>query len=110
MKSNLVYLLHIRDACLRIETYIDGKTFSEFRRTQLLQDGVVRQIQIIGQAAKQLTPELRKKLKAIDWIGIIGMRNKLVHEYFGVDLKTIWVTAAEEVPQLLKELEKYRNR
>ncbi len=102
MNNEIAYLKHIADACAQIEEYIEGKKFQDFKKNQLLQDGVIRQMQIVGQASKLLSANTRKLLKSIDWMGIIGMRNKLVHEYFGVDLKTVWSAAKKDVPELEK--------
>ncbi len=100
MNNEIAYLKHIADACAQIGEYLDGKNLQDFKKTQLLQDGVVRQMQIIGQASKLLSEKTRKLLASIDWMGVIGMRNKLVHEYFGVDLKTVWDSANKDVPEL----------
>jgi uncharacterized protein with HEPN domain len=103
-RDDSVYLAHIRDAARRIAEYLEGLTESTFYETPLVQDGVIRQIQIIGEAVKRLTPEFRASTSDIPWIDIAGMRNKLVRDYMGVDLEAVWDTAVIEVPKLLDRL------
>lgn len=94
---DLAYLRHIRDAAMTIAGYLNGIDEPEFKGTQLLQDGVIRQLQIIGEATKKLSPGLRKEHPSVPWQDIAGMRDKLVHDYFGVDLDAVWLAATEDV-------------
>jgi len=103
-RDDAVYIAHICDAAKRIGEYLDGMTEGGFYDTPLVQDGVIRQIQIIGEAAKRLTPEFRASTSDIPWIDIAGMRNKLVHDYMGVDLEAVWDTAVTDIPALLARL------
>ncbi len=87
-----------------------------FSRDTLLQDGVIRQIEIIGEATKRLSKELRSKYGPLPWQDMAGMRDKLIHDYFGVDIGQVWLTAMEDLPLLkvqleniLTELEKQQN-
>lgn len=70
----------------------------------MLQDGVIRQIQIIGEAAKRVAPVVSSKYSDIPWRDIAGMRDKLVHDYFGVDVEMVWVTATVDLPELKKQI------
>jgi uncharacterized protein with HEPN domain len=70
----------------------------------LVQDGVIRQLQIVGEATKKLSPRLRREHAAVPWQDIAGMRDKLVHDYFGVDLDAVWLAATEDVPDLLRHV------
>ncbi|HEY4759775.1 MAG TPA: DUF86 domain-containing protein [Thermoguttaceae bacterium] len=95
-----VYLRHIIDAINRVQTYLQGVTETAFKQTSLLQDGVIRQLEIIGEATRHLSKEIRHKYAHIPWEDIAGMRSKLIHDYFGVDPEKVWLTATEDLPGL----------
>jgi len=101
-KEDKVYLKHIEEAILKIERYTKDCEFKDFIENSLVQDGVIRQLQIIGEATKLITDEKRKKYPDIPWKDIAGMRDKLVHAYFGVDLEAVWIAVEQEMP-ILKE-------
>jgi uncharacterized protein with HEPN domain len=94
------YRSHILDAADRIAAYLEGVSEASFHDSPLVQDGVIRQLEIIGEAAKRLSAEFRGSHSAIPWRQITGMRDKLIHDYFGVDLKAVWQTATMDVPDL----------
>ncbi|WP_347278331.1 DUF86 domain-containing protein [Limnothrix sp. FACHB-1088] len=72
----------------------------KFLKNSLIQDGVIRQLEIIGEATKQISSELRDQQSSIPWSQMAGMRDKLIHHYFGVDLETVWLTATQDIPEL----------
>jgi len=107
-RDDAVYLDHMRDSISRVASYLDGIDEAEFMRTPLIQDAVMRQIQIIGEAANRLSAEYTASTAGIPWKDITGMRHKLVHDYMGVDLEAVWETAVRDLPALQVELNRIR--
>ena len=99
MKDDRIYLLHIRDAIEHIMEYtISGKgSFIADRKTQ---DAVVRNLEIIGEATKRLSPPLKDAHPDISWKPIAGMRDKLIHDYFGINLQLVWDVVERDLPGL----------
>lgn len=105
-KTNKAFLKHILDAIRQIEEYTEELTFEQFSQNRLIQDGVIREIEIIGEATKNLSREFIKQYSDIPWRDIADMRNKLIHGYFGVDLKIVWKTVKQDVPELKENVER----
>lgn len=104
MKDDSVYLLHIRDAIARIVAYtVDGQ--ERFDSDTMVQDAVLRNLEIIGEAVKRLSPELKESHLNIPWKRIAGLRDVLIHNYFGVRLDNVWQVVIEHVPALRHEVE-----
>jgi uncharacterized protein with HEPN domain len=103
-RDDSVYLRHILDAISRIEEYLQGVIEETFYQQYLVQDGVIRQLEIIGEATKRLSPEMRAECPNVPWQDIAGMRDKLIHDYFGVDLDAVWLTACGDIPALKAEV------
>jgi len=99
-RDESVYLQHILDAIAKIDRYLLGVDEAAFSRNDLLQDGVIRQIEIIGEAAKRLSPGIRSAQPQIPRQDISRMRDKLIHDYFGVDIEKVWLTAKDDLPVL----------
>ena len=104
MKRDKFYLQHILQAIDDVERYTANANFESFSEDTLLQDGVIRKLEIIGEASKRLTLKFRDELPDIPWKDICGMRDKLIHDYFGVDIKAVWKTAIKDVPLLKQAL------
>jgi uncharacterized protein with HEPN domain len=88
VKDDRVYLCHIRDAIIRIESYV-SRGRSAFLAETIIQDAVIRNLEVIGEATKSLSDELRAQHPEVPWSRIAGMRDVLIHEYFGVRL-AVW--------------------
>ena len=109
MKDNRAYLLHIRDAILRILDYTrrGKRAFLSDTKTQ---DAVIRNLEVIGEAAKNVSAGVRERHRSIPWKSMAGMRDKMIHEYFGVDLQIVWAVVGKELPKLLREIESALKR
>jgi uncharacterized protein with HEPN domain len=103
-RDDRIYLRHILDAIAKTEQYLLGIDEDTFKQETLVQDGVIRQIQIIGEAVRHISDDLRNQYPHIPWQDIAGMRNKLVHDYFGVDIDEVWLAAKNDVPPLKNDV------
>ena len=99
------YLLHMMDAIHSIEQYTSGKDEIQFIDDHLLQDGVIRQLEILGEAVRHLSPGLRSQYPTVPWMDIAGTRDKLIHDYFGVDIEKVWIMVQDDLPSLKPELQ-----
>jgi len=99
-KDDTIYLRHIFEAIEQINEYLCGVSHQQFRDTKLLQDGVIRQLEIIGEATKNLAELTRRSAPDVPWRSMAGMRDKLIHQYFGVDIDAVWSTATQDLPGL----------
>jgi uncharacterized protein with HEPN domain len=103
-KNDQVYLLHILEAIDQIHEYTLGLDYDAFLKSRLIQDGVIRQLEIIGEATKNLSQETRDNAPQIPWKDMAGMRDVLIHQYFGVDLVAVWTTLEQDLPLLEQEI------
>lgn len=103
--NNADRLRHILEAIKKIEKYLQGYDKQTFQTDEKTQDAVVRQMEIIGEAATNLTRDLRSKNPQVAWQFAAGMRNRLVHGYFDVDAEIVWNTIQNDLPILKKQIE-----
>ncbi len=99
-EDDAVYLQYVLEAILTIEEYLQGVNEEHFNATRLLQDGAIRQIEIIGEAVRHISKDIRKTYPEIPWQDIAGRRDKFIHDDFGVDIEKVWDTAQEDLPVL----------
>ncbi len=104
MKKDKAYLKDILDAISDIEAFIANINESEFYINKEKKYAVVRALEIIGEAVKNLSKELRAKHKEIPWKEIAGMRDKLIHWYFGIKWELVWETVKNKIPELKNQL------
>jgi len=102
MRNDRAYLTHIRDAIDTIEEYLEVVSYEEFTSNKMIIDAVVRELEIIGEASNNLSEEFRERHPDIVWRRMKDMRNFLIHEYFGVNIKVVWDTCKEDLPKLSK--------
>ena len=100
------YLEDITESVKRIEKYIKGMNFSRFKESEITQDALIRAFEVLGEATKKIPEDFRKKYPEIPWKKMAGMRDKLIHDYWGVNVERVWKTATEDIPKLKKEIDK----
>jgi uncharacterized protein with HEPN domain len=105
IKSDLAYVDH----CIRkINDFSKDLTFKEFKKNELVQDAIIRNIEIIGEASKKISKDTKQTYYKIPWKEIAGMRDKLIHDYIGVDVEVVWKTIKEDISileSMIKEIE-----
>jgi len=103
-KNPKIFLEDILESIIRIEKYVKGKTKKEFLDNYEKQDAIIKRLEIIGEAVKNISPGIKKKHPEIPWKDMAGMRDILVHEYFGVIMDRVWDTAKNDIPKLKKQI------
>jgi uncharacterized protein with HEPN domain len=104
-KDDSVFLNHIVDGAKLIGEYLSGASRDGFVANRMVQDAVIRELEVIGEATKNISEDLRSKYPDIPWNKMSGMRDKLIHGYFGVDLDAVWDTATKDIPELAIRIE-----
>jgi uncharacterized protein with HEPN domain len=108
-KNYLIYLAHISEAIEIIEEYLADSDFEKFVADQKTVDAVIRKIEIIGEAASNVSEKFQKKYPEIAWRGMISARNRMIHGYFDINQKAIWEICKEDLPILKKQIKKILN-
>jgi uncharacterized protein with HEPN domain len=105
MRDDAAHLLDMFLAAQKILKFIDGISEEAFRASELHQSAVIRELQVIGEAARLVSEKSKTQYEAINWTIIIGMRNRLVHEYFRINLRIVWDTISNHIPILIAQLQ-----
>ncbi len=99
------YLLDMLLAARKVCKFTQNATWEQFQTNELMQNGVMRQIQIIGEAARKVSSQYQQEHQKIPWQEIIGMRNRLVHEYFRIIPERVWDVVEKDIPELIRLIE-----
>jgi len=105
MKSDDIFVRHIFDAINIIKEHIGENGREQFLQSKIVQDAVIREREIIGEAAKNISEEYKMIHVYIPWKDVAGMRDKLINHYFGVDLEEVWKTVQDDLPEIVAALE-----
>ena len=103
-KDDMVYIRHVSDALGKIIDYTGGMNKKEFISSSKTQDAVIRQFEIVGEATKQLSKTFRDQNPEVPWKKLAGLRDKLIHDYMGVDILAIWKSKDSDLPGLQKQI------
>lgn len=106
MKLNEAYLNHILDETNYLLQQTQGLTYNRFLKNETLKRAFARSFEIIGEAAKNISSDFKRKHKGIDWKGMVGMRDILIHRYFEVDCEILWNVIKEKLPELKTQVER----
>jgi len=109
-RNEIMYLQDIAESCEKIVRFTAGLTRSELLRDQKTYDAVVRNLEIVGEAAKHISDEIREQLPNIEWRKVAGLRDMLAHVYFGIDDDILWDVIQNKVPQLAKSTNAFLNK
>ncbi len=100
MKDDKLYLIHITESIDKIESYIAELDFAAFMENTLVQDAVLRNLQVLAESTQRLSDDFKSHHPEIEWYKIAGLRNILVHDYLGIDFATVWAVAAGKLQEL----------
>jgi len=109
IKDNFTYLNHILTSINSIEEYSRGKSFEDLVANKMMQDAIIRQIEIIGEATSRISVVFKSEYPELPWVDMKDMRNKLIHNYFGVNIKHVWNVVVQDIQPLKLQIEKILN-
>ena len=104
MRDYKLYLEDIKQAIVSIETYSRGLNFDKLKKDKMIIDAIIRNMEIIGEASKNIPSDIKKDNPEVEWKKIAGLRDILAHEYFAVDLKVLWDIISNKLPAFKKEI------
>ena len=114
MRDHSLYLSDILKAFESIESFVEGQSFEDFKKDDKTSSAVIRKFEIIGEAAKQVPENIKQKYPSVPWKEMAGMRDKLIHFYFGVNYELLWQTIKNRIPEIkpvyFKSFRALRNR
>ncbi|MCH7763703.1 MAG: DUF86 domain-containing protein [Candidatus Marinimicrobia bacterium] len=105
-RNSSLYLIDILDSCQFIQEFVDGLDYNQFISDEKTTSAVIRKIEIIGEASKNIPDEIKHQASDIPWKEIAGMRDKLIHAYFGVDYRLVWETVQTFIPELKQRVQR----
>lgn len=104
------YLRHILDECSYLTSVKAELSYDTFVESETLKRAVVRSLEIIGEATKKISPEFRDKYPSINWKSMAGMRDRLIHDYMGINYKIVWDVIINKIPELQRQISKITER
>ena len=104
------YLRHIQDECSYINSVTENLLFEDFMENETLKRAVVRSLEIIGEATKKIPADFKVKWKSIQWKNMAGMRDRLIHDYIGVNYAIVWDVMKNKIPDIHKQISEYLDK
>lgn len=108
-RNVLVYFDDIIESMENIEEYIEGHTFDTFQTNKMVFDAVIRNLEVIGEASKNVPDDIRERYEDIPWQRMVGLRNILIHEYFGINKQIVWKIITENLPDIKPKVKQLLN-
>ena len=105
IKDSLIFVKHILASIRLIQSFSRPLTKEKLTKNELRQSAILRELEVIGEAVKNLPEEFTNKYRNVEWSKIAGLRDKLIHHYFGIDLDIVWEVIEKDLPSLKKKLE-----
>lgn len=108
-RDYVLFMVDIVEMVEKIERYTQGKSFEDFSHDEMAIDAVIRNFEIIGEAANNIPKEIQEKYPYVEWKRMIGFRNVLIHDYFGIDIESVWDTVINNIPLLKEQIKKMKE-